>query len=129
MEKTTANIKDLKLNSFVLIDGVPCKVEKVQVSTSGKHGHAKVRVEAIGLLDGTRHSIVEPAHETVEVPIVVAKKAQVLAVAGGKAQLMDLQDYSQIELDIPEERKDEMVPGNEIDYYETMGIKTLKKLK
>jgi len=129
VEKTTASIKDLKPNSFVLIDGVPCRVEKVQVSTAGKHGHAKVRVEAIGLLDETRHSIVGPAHETVEVPIVLAKKAQVLAVLGKKAQLMDLQDYSQIELDVPEEREDEVVPGNEIDYYETMGIKTLKKLK
>jgi translation initiation factor 5A len=129
MEKTTASIKDLKPNSFVLIDGAPCRVEKVQVSTSGKHGHAKVRVEAIGLLDGVRRSILGPAHETVEVPIVVAKKAQVLAVLGNTAQLMDLTDYSQFELDIPEERKEQVVAGNEIEYYETMGVKTLKKLK
>lgn len=64
-----------------------------------------------------------------EVPIVVAKKAQVLAVRDGRAQLMDLDDYSQFELEIPEERKSEVQPGNEIDYYETMGMKTLKKLK
>jgi translation initiation factor 5A len=129
VEKTVVNIKDLKPNGFVLIEGVPCRVEKVQVSTSGKHGPAKVRVEAIGLLDDKRRSIVAPAHETIEVPIVVTKKAQVLAVIGEKAQLMDLQDYSQIELDIPEERKHEVIPGNEIDYYETVGIKTLKKIK
>jgi translation initiation factor 5A len=129
MEKTVANIKDLKPNSFVLIDNAPCRVEKVQVSTSGKHGHAKVRVEAIGLLDNVRRSILGPSHETVEVPIVVAKKAQVLAVTGDKAQLMDLSDYSQFELEIPKERKNEILPGSEIDYYETMGTKTLKKLK
>jgi translation initiation factor 5A len=129
MEKTVANIKDLKPNSFVLIDNAPCRVEKVQVSTSGKHGHAKVRVEAIGLLDNVRRSILGPSHETVEVPIVVAKKAQVLAVTGDKAQLMDLSDYSQFELEIPKERKNEILPGSEIDYYETMETKTLKKLK
>jgi len=129
MEKQTVSIKEIKPNGFILIDGVPCRVEKVQVSTSGKHGHAKVRVEAIGLLDDVRRSLVCPSHETVEVPIVVAKKAQVLAVIGDKAQLMDLNDYSQIELEIPEDRKKEVVPGNEILYYETVGVKTLKKLK
>ncbi len=36
MEKTTAIIKDLKPNGFVMIDGAPCRVERVQVSTSGK---------------------------------------------------------------------------------------------
>ena len=129
MEKTTTSIKNLKENGFVIIDGVPCRVYKVQISTTGKHGHAKVRVEAIGLFDNTRHSLIGPAHETVEVPIVLKKKAQILAVVGKKVQIMDLDDYSVFELDIPEERKSEIVPGNEIDYYETMGIKTLKKLK
>jgi hypothetical protein len=37
IEKTTAVIKDLKPNGFVMLDGVPCRVEKVQISTSGKY--------------------------------------------------------------------------------------------
>lgn len=36
MEKTKAIIKDLKPNGFILIDNVPCRIEKVQLSTSGK---------------------------------------------------------------------------------------------
>jgi translation initiation factor 5A len=122
-------IKDLRENGFVLIDGAPCRVEKVQVSTSGKHGHAKVRIDAIGLLDGTRRSLVAPAHENVEVPIVLKKNAQVLAITGNRAQLMDMDNYDQFELDMPEERKEDITAGGEIDYYEVVGIKTLKKLK
>ena len=129
MEKTTAVIKNLKPNGFVLIDGVPCRVERVDVSKSGKHGAAKARVEAVGLLDGKRRSIVKPADETVEVPIVEKKKAQVLAIIGNKAQLMDMSDYSVLELEIPEERREEIKQGEEIDYYEVMDIKTLKELK
>ncbi len=129
MEKTTAVIKELKPNGFILIDGVPCRVEKVAVSTSGKHGAAKCRVDAIGLLDGKRRSIVKPADETVEVPIVIKKSAQVLAIMGNKAQIMDLQDFSVVELDIPEEIKEKVKPGEEIPYFEVMGIKTLKELK
>jgi len=112
-----------------MIDDVPCRIEKVQVSTSGKHGHAKVRVEAIGLLDNTRRSIVGPSHENANVPIVLKKKAQVLSVSGNRAQLMDMQDYSTLELDVPEERKDEVVAGSEIDYFEVSDVKTLKVLK
>ncbi len=129
MEKTTAVIKNLKPNGFVLIDGVPCRVERVDVSKSGKHGAAKARVEAVGLLDGKRRSIVKPADETVEVPIVEKKRAQVLAIIGNKAQLMDMSDYSVLELEIPEERREEIKQGEEIDYYEVMDIKTLKELK
>ena len=123
-------IKELKPNGFVVIDGVPCRVDKIQVSTSGKHGHAKVRVEAIGLFDGVRHSILGPAHENVEVPIVEKKRGQVLALLGNnKTQIMDMNDFSVFELDIPEERKDEVKQGAEIDYYTVLEIKTLKELK
>jgi translation initiation factor 5A len=73
--------------------------------------------------------MIAPADETVDVPIVLKKKAQVLSVSGNKAQIMDLQDYSVLELDIPEERKSQIVPGAEIEYFEVCDIKTLKELK
>lgn len=124
------DIKHLKEGGFVVIDGVPCKVDRVQVSTSGKHGHAKVRLEAIGLFDGVRKSIIKPAGDVVEVPIVEKKQAQVTAILGdSKAQLMDMASFEYFEVEIPEERKDDIRQGEEIYYYEVMGIKTLKQLK
>lgn len=129
MEKTSSVIKNLKPGGFILIDDAPCRVEKVTVSTSGKHGAAKARLDAIGLLDGKRRSIIKPADETIDVPIVTKKSAQVLAIVGNNAQLMDLTDYSVFELPIPEEVKDKIKQGEEIAYYEVMGTKTLKPLK
>lgn len=126
---TRTGIKDLKPGSYVIIDDAPCKVEKVQVSTSGKHGHAKIRIEALGILDGRRRSILGPSHEDVSVPIILKKEAQVLAVSGNTAQLMDMADYSTFELEIPDEVKEKAVPGGEISYFEVLGIKTLKPLK
>ena len=128
-EISRTGIKDLKPGSFVIIDDVPCRVEKVQVATSGKHGHAKVRIEAMGLLDNRRRSMIAPSHEEVSVPIIIKKQAQVLSVSGNKAQLMDMTDYSTLELDIPDEIKDKVQPGGEIAYFEIMEIKTLKQLK
>jgi translation initiation factor 5A len=129
MQKTVAVIKDLKPNGFVIIDGAVCRVERVQVSTSGKHGHAKVRLDGIGLFDNTRRSIIAPSHENVEVPIVEKKRGQVISITGSKSQIMDLTDYSVMEMDIPEERKDKIKQGEEIDYFEVLDVKTLKELK
>lgn len=127
--RTTTDIKSLKSGGFVIIDDVPCRVEKVQVSSSGKHGHAKVRVDAIGLLDGRRRSLVKPSGETVSVPIINKHRAQILAIVGDNAQLMDLSDYSTLELPIPEELRGQLQPGTEITYYEILGQKTLKQIK
>lgn len=129
MEKTTAGMKDLRPNGFVLIDDVPCRIEKVDISKSGKHGASKCRIEAIGLLDGRRHSLVKPSSDSVDVPIILKKKAQVVAILGSKAQLMDLSDYSVFEIDIPEERKAAVVQGEEIDYFEVADVRTLKQIK
>ena len=128
-EITRTGIKDLKPGSFVIIDDTPCRVEKIQVSTSGKHGASKVRIEAMGLLDDRRRSMIARSHEEVYVPIILKKQAQVLAVVGDKAQLMDLTTYETIELNIPEEIKEKVQPGGEIAYFEVLGIRTLKQLK
>jgi len=129
LEKTTTIIKNLKKGHYVLIDDVPCRVDSISSSKSGKHGASKTRVEAIGLLDGRRKSLVKPSGDSVDVPIVNRKKAQVLALVGEKAQLMDLSDYSMFELEIPEELKGKLKSGEEVNYYELAGIRTLKPLK
>jgi len=129
LEKTTSVIKSLKKDSLILIDDVPCRVESVSSGKSGKHGASKTRIEGIGLFDGRRRSIVKPSSDKVDVPIINKKKAQVLAISGDRAQLMDLSDYSMFELDVPEELRGKLNSGEEINYYELAGIRTLKQLK
>jgi len=127
--KTTASINKLKPGGFILIDDAPCRIDKVSRSSSGKHGAAKVRVDAIGILDGRRRSLVKPSGDNVDVPIINKHIAQVLAIVGENAQLMDMQSYEVFELPIPEELKETLQPGGEIQYFEVVGIKTLKQIK
>lgn len=122
-------IKNLKKGSFCIIDGDPCRVDSISSTKSGKHGASKTRVDAIGLFDGRRKSIVKPSDDKIDVPIINKKKAQVLAISGDRAQLMDLTDYSMFDLDIPEELKGKLNSGEEVSYYELVGIRTLKQLK
>ena len=127
--KTTASITRLKPGGLILIDDVPCKVEKVQSSSSGKHGHAKVRVDALGVLDGKRRSIVKPSGENVDVPLLNKMTAQVLAITGDNVQLMDTTTFEMFELPVPEELKGKLVAGEETQYFEMMGVKTLQQIK
>ncbi len=127
--KTTAAIHKLKPGGFILIDDIPCKVDKVQASSSGKHGHSKIRVDAKGILDGKSRSIVKPSGETVSVPIMNKHLAQVLSIAGDNVQLMDMESYEVFEMPVPDELKGKLESGQEIPYYEIVGIKTLKQLK
>ncbi len=129
MEKTVTSIRHLKPGGLILIDDVPCKIDKLLSSTTGKHGHAKVRVEAIGLFDGIRKNIVKPSHDNVDVPIINKKTAQILAITGDKVQLMDMTDFSVFDLPIPEEMKGTLTAGAEIPYYEVADVKTIKQLK
>ena len=128
MEKRHATLNELKVGSFVLIDDVPCKVVSTTHSKPGKHGAPKVRLEAIGIVDGRRRSIVQSADARVEVPIIEKKNAQVISVSGDKANVMDLESYETFEIDIPEELKDKVVEGATIMYWD-VGVKLMKAVK
>jgi translation initiation factor 5A len=119
----------IKEGTFVLVEGNPCKVVSLDISKSGKHGHAKVRMVAIGLLDEKKREMVVPGHDNVEVPIIEKKNAQVLSVTGTKANVMDAETFETFDLDIPAEMKEQVVEGCQIIYWIIMGQKVMKQLK
>ncbi|MDK2849982.1 MAG: translation initiation factor [Candidatus Woesearchaeota archaeon] len=123
------SIGSLKVGSFVVIDGEACKVVDIQVSRPGKHGHAKVRLTGVGLLDGKKRVIVAPGHDNVDVPIIDKKNAQVLSIAGNVATVMDMESYETFELEIPEELKDSCVEGSVVLYWDVLGEKVMKQIK
>ena len=119
----------LKDGSYIVIDGVACRVATTDTSKSGKHGHAKVRIVAIGLLDNKKREIVLPAHDNVEVPIIEKKNASVLSVSGDVANVMDDESYETLDLKIPEELKATVVSGVKIIYWVILSEKVMKQLK
>jgi len=119
--KVQAEVRQLKEGGYIVIDDEPCEIVSISVSKPGKHGAAKARIEAIGIFDGQKRSIVQPVTAKVYVPIVERKRAQVISVMGDVVQLMDLETYETFELQVPEELKDKIEPGKEIVYIESLG--------
>src|SRR3989338_1953085 len=89
----------------IILDGVACKVVDVEISKPGKHGHSKVRISAVGLVDEKKRIAVMPGHDNVEVPIIEKRTAQVLSVQNDIANVMDSETYETFDLKIPEEFK------------------------
>jgi len=123
--KEQAEVRELKENRYVLIDDEPCKIVSITTSKPGKHGEAKARIEAIGVFDNQKRSVVFPVKHKVDVPLVEKKSAQIISIQGDNVQLMDTQTFDVFELPIPGEAKERIEQGKEVIYLESMGKRKL----
>ncbi len=129
MATKIATVGSLQKGNYVIIDGAACKVVDTQTSRPGKHGHAKVRLSAVGLIDEKKRVVVMPGHDNIEVPIVEKKSAQVLSVSGDTANVMDSETYETFDLKIPEELKGQVVEGCNVLYWIILNDKVMKQVK
>lgn len=127
-ETKVVDVSTIQKGSYMVIDGEACKVTNVQVSRPGKHGHAKFRIEAVGLIDGKKRDVVMP-HQSVEVPIIEKRTAQVLSISGDTANVMDSESYETFDLQIPEELKGEVTEGCNVLYWVVLNSKVMKQVK
>lgn len=129
MTKKTVSASEIQKGSYMLFEGVPCRVVDIQTSKTGKHGHAKMRITGIGLIDEKKRMAVMPAHDNVEVPIVEKRSAQVLSISGDAANIMDSETYETFDLKIPEDLKGHVLDGCHILYWTILGDKIMKQVK
>jgi len=128
-ESKLVSVGTLKRGDTIIIDGAPCKITETSTSRPGKHGHAKVNMMAVGMLDGKKRNLVMPGHDNVEAPVVEKKNAQVLSIAGNTASVMDTESYETFDIEIPEELQGQVHEGSEILYWILMGMKVMKQVK
>ncbi|HJO02199.1 MAG: translation initiation factor IF-5A [Candidatus Woesearchaeota archaeon] len=122
-------VGSLQKGSYVVLEGAACKVADMQVSRPGKHGHAKVRLTAVGLVDEKKRIVVMPGHDNVDVPIVEKKSAQVLSIQDDTANVMDSENYETFDLKIPEELKGQVAEGANVLYWVILNDKVMKQVK
>jgi len=123
------HIVSLKKGNYCVVDGVASQVVDVQISRPGKHGHAKVRLSAVGLIDGKKRIVVMPGHDNIAVPIIDKRNAQVLSVQGDMANVMDSETYETFDLKIPDEFKQQVVAGITVLFWVILGDKVIKQVK
>lgn len=117
---------EARVGTNILIDGEPYTVKKIDISKTGKHGHAKARIEAVGMLNGSKKVFVVPGHDRFEVPLVDKRKGQVLSV-GDKISVMDLESFETLDLDCDEEIKSQLEENSNVEYWDIEGTKIIKR--
>lgn len=128
MAKTIAEVRELKVGRYVIIDDEPCKIMSISTSKPGKHGEAKARMEVIGIFDNQKRSVVHPVKHKVSVPMIDKRSAQIVSLIGEDVQLMDMETFEIFSVPIPDEFKGELEAGKEINYLEALGRKKITRI-
>ncbi|MHC3128543.1 MAG: translation initiation factor IF-5A [Candidatus Bathyarchaeota archaeon] len=125
------DLGELKVGSYIIIDGEPCKIVNYTKSKPGKHGAAKARIVAIGVFDASKKTLVKPVSARVEVPLIEKKTGQVIALLPAAVQLMDLETYEMTEAPFPEDEKlkSKLASGVEVEYWQILGRTRITRTK
>ena len=128
MSTKPVSVSTIKKGSTVVIDGEACKVTDIQVSRPGKHGHAKVRMTGVGLIDEKKRIIIMPGHDHIDTPIINKRTAQVLSISGDVANVMDMETYETFDLKITPELKNKCTDGVTVAYWIILNNKVMKDI-
>ena len=115
------DLGSLKVGSYIIIDNEPCRIVSYDHSKPGKHGSAKARVAAMGVFDGSKHSLVSPVSANVEVPLINKRSGKVISISGNTLQIMDLETFEVFETSsVEEEVRDKIRQGGEVEYWQVL---------
>jgi translation initiation factor 5A len=127
MAWTQQEVRELKEGRYMLIDEEPCRILSIQMSKPGKHGEAKARIDAVGIFDERKRSVVFPVTHKVQVPLIGKRQAQIVSLSGAEAQMMDLETYEMFSMAVDEELRSQLSPGAEVQYIDAMGKRRITK--
>tara|TARA_Y100000310_G_scaffold183138_1_gene183242 strand:+ start:630 stop:1019 length:390 start_codon:yes stop_codon:yes gene_type:complete len=122
------NATAAKVGTTIFWEGVPCSVKSNDISKTGKHGHAKCRMEVVGIFDKKKRVGVVPGSEKLEVPLVEKKKAQILNVLENSASVMDLESFETLDLPFQTELKEQLAPEKQVEYWNVEGKKSIMRV-
>jgi len=124
------DLGSVKIGSYIIIDGEPCRVVEYEKSKPGKHGAAKARVVAIGVFDGTKKSIVSPVDARVDVPLIEKRTGQIISIGESEIQIMDLENYEVFDSKMPEEEiRTKLASGVEVEYWKVLDRIKIMRVK
>ena len=124
------DLGSLKVGSYIVIDNEPCRIVSYDHSKPGKHGSAKARVSAIGVFDGSKHSMVSPVSASVEVPLIDKRNGQIVSITGSSLEIMDLETFEVFETSsVEDDIRDKIAQGREIEYWKVLDRVKIVRVK
>jgi translation initiation factor 5A len=118
---------EARVGTNILIDGKPFTVKKIDISKTGKHGHAKARIEATGIISPGKKVFVMPGHDKLEIPMISKNKGQVLSISDNKISVMDLESFETLDVPCAEEIKSTLEENSNVEYWDIEGELIVKR--
>ena len=122
------NATEARTGTIIMVDGEPYTVRSNDISKTGKHGHAKCRMEAVGVFSGKKKVLTVPGHERFDVPHVDKKRGQVLSVAEGTASVMNLETYETLDLPYQKDLKEQIQAEKQVEIWDIEGKKVIMRV-
>jgi len=120
MAREQTEVRELQEGNYVVIDDAPCRITSYSTAKPGKHGSAKASISANGVFDGRKRSLSQPVDAKVWVPIIDRKQGQIVNLEDGNiAQVMDLETYETVTMELPD--GPDVSADDEIEYLEYEG--------
>jgi translation initiation factor 5A len=130
MATKVVEIKTLKIGKYIVLGGEASKITSLTTSSPGKHGAAKARLEAVGIFDHQKRSIVKPVNTKVDIPIIDKRVGQIISIQPDTVQIMDMESFETIDLPVPDDDlKDQITEGVEVEYIIAMGNMKIMRTK
>lgn len=118
---------EARVGTNIMIEGEFFTVKKMDVSKTGKHGHAKCRIEAANMFTSNKKVFVVPGHDKFEVPMVTKNKAQVLSFHTDKVSVMDLESFETLEIEKAQDFEGELAENDTVEYWNIEGNLVIKR--
>jgi len=72
--------------------------------------------------------VVHPVKHKIQIPMINKAAAQVVSIQGEEVQLMDLSTYDMFTVPIPDEFRDDIEPGKDVQYLEALGKRKITRV-
>jgi translation initiation factor 5A len=113
---------------IILVEGEPYKIISNDISKTGKHGHAKCRMQAGAIFSDKKKVITVPGHERFDVPNVEKRKVQILNVGEETVSVMDLENYETFDVPFDPSVKEQLAPEKQAELWDIEGKKSIMRI-
>ena len=121
------NATEARVGTSILLEGEPYTIKKIDISKTGKHGHSKCRIEAVGIINNQKKVFVIPGHNRLEIPMIDKRKGQVLSKGENTVSIMDLESFETLDVPCSEEIKSTLEVNSNVEYWDIEGKKIVKR--
>ncbi|MCK5040431.1 MAG: translation initiation factor IF-5A [Candidatus Aenigmarchaeota archaeon] len=109
--------KHIKKGTYIMADGAPSIASTNDISRPGKHGHAKCRMTATGIIDNKKRVLIAPGELKFDLVSVDKRSGQVVSINEDITQLMDVASYEMVDAIKAEDFKDSVAEGENVEYW------------